>query len=202
MTGDVLSLDIGFDREALVDPGDEGRAALTSGFTVVSHRGNPVALARRLKKRSRLLLTLYDLTGGPSMVTVDFLSLRLDIDKAREQRHAQPFELLGGPLGGDSATTSWEVFRIFRDHAETGSSTVFDAAYPSWHVHPPDGDLVRYPLNQLGPGPQGPEATFELAYDGRFNFTIFLEVHWVDGSQVRHEKSYRQDPEMIIDTTL
>jgi hypothetical protein len=201
MTAPALSLDIGFDRKGLPKPDDATHAGLTDGFTILSEDGNPVALARGLTKGSHLTLTLYDLTepAGESLpVEIDHLSLSVEIGKAREQQDDQPFELLGG---GSSATTRWDTYRIYRALADTGLSTVFGGHYPSWNVHRPDDGAATYPDDQLGPDRQPPQATFEVARDGYYYFTLRLDVGWTDAAGQRHSKSYRQDPEMIIDTT-
>lgn len=200
MASEELSLDVGFDREALLDPENGHLAPLTCGFAVVSQAGNPVSLGRHLRIGSHLRLTLYDLTGDGPGVPVDYLSMRLDIEKAREQPDGQPFALLGTSSVVPAAV--WEKFRIFPAAAEV--SPVFEGRYPSWNVQATDGGAAIFGQNQLQPeipAPLAPLASYELAHAGYFNFTLHLDVRWTDAAGAGHEKHYREDPEMIIDTT-
>lgn len=199
MTVIDLGLDVGFDRHALDKP-DHDHAGLTYGFTVVSQPGNPVALARGLTTGSHLTVTLYDLTeaaGEAPIVDVDFLSLSLELARARDQQHDKPLAL----LDGGAETDRWDRFRIFRALAETGGSTVFGGAYPSWNVLTPDGGSAGYPEDQRQADPGAPQAMFEVVHHGAYYLTVRLEVGWTDDAGQRHRKSFREDPEMIIDTT-
>jgi hypothetical protein len=180
-------LDIGFDRDGLSKPDENGRVPLQLGFTQVDQEGNPVFIARKLKPQDRLLLTLYDLTEEevPSSPVTD-LSFKISFQKARTKSPDSPV-----------AETMYEHFKIYPGPLSPGYSTVFEGEFPNWNIHRPETGAPAYPGNQCVPGdPQPPRKSFVLELEGYFYFTLLLRVGWVDGGS--HVKHFLVDPEIIL----
>jgi len=200
----TLSLDIGFDRDALESPANYRCPLLQVGFTVVDEDGNPIALARRLKPDDRVLVTFYDLTGGPT-VEVSHLSFELKTRKARVQELDTPFVSLGNDPGPPAkGYITYPSHVIYPTLAGSSRSTVFEAKGPAWRAYPPVQPARRYPTNQLVSEGKPPRRRFQVARLGQspprshYYTTCLLRVGWRSAHGQRR-RTFRVDPEMIID---
>jgi len=184
----MISLDIGFDREGLDNPRRSGECPLQLGFTKVDQLGNPIEIARRLKRNDHLLFTLYDLTDHCLETSpVDTLSFRIAFQRARI---ASPSSPVAEPV--------YERFAIFPGPCSPGYSTVFEQKFPNWNVHRPREGSRAYPGNQLVfDDPEIPRTSLVLEHPGHFYFSLSLYAAWPEGV-VRKLQLFQVDPEIIL----
>jgi hypothetical protein len=207
----MISLDIGFDREALESLANYRCPLLQVGFTKVDEKGNPIALARRLKADDQVLITFYDLTGDPS-AELFLLSFELRTRKARHQGRETPFRPQEGEAGSPAnGTVGYPRHVIYPTLADESYSTVFEDNFPAWRAYAhapadkPPPPPRRYPSNQLVDERMGPLTRFQVAQRTgspphlHYYTTCLLRVGWRKGRGRRYLKTFRVDPEMIID---
>lgn len=196
-----ISLDIGFDQHLLHKSG-RGYALLRQGLTVPDLDGNPVILASKLTTNDRLLITIYDLTKTSCPKPIQYMSLEIVIEMARNQVHNSPF-VLPHKLEPHDPSTQLQIpypkFGIQRAPFERGKSTVFGGLHPCWRAFPPQPQTPSYPANQLEPTKNKPANCFIVKNEGHYYFSVNLDVHWEEDDQLI-KKTFRVDPEMIVNS--
>lgn len=168
---------------------------LLLGFSTRKPGENPLALARSLKKNSKLGISIFNLetkdeNNDPArLFTIAGLSLKVSFTASRNtQSTSTPLKQI-----------TYDQFRIYQDPDPNPRSYAFESnAFKAWNAFAESSGPV-YPADQLQPHEvqKGPSSTFDrFEHPGAYFITVILDVILADGERV----VFRTDPEMIVKT--
>lgn len=182
----IRFLEVGFNRELLSSRASPDQdALLTQGFSDGTV-GNPVFSARHLDVGNQVVIVLFDL--APLVGPISGLSFSMTFSQALTRQ-------LGSPVGDGQSFSEFRIFPATANKELGLRSTVFEETRPAWFVELGAGET--FPASQLQETAQvkGTPA-FTLRNRGGFYYSLSLHVAWQDGTR---QKSFRIDPEMIVD---